>query len=126
MNEPAGEVAAETTQPGRRRRWGVVLAGAVLLAGVVFSGVWIATFVPWAWESSGDRLPGVATDDPASCEHVLNNHGEYRCLTDDEHEREQLALQRDATGVVVGFFVVHCTVAAGEVLQRRQLADAAA
>ncbi len=98
---------------------------ALVVAAVLFCGVIIFGFVPWAWGSTAGRLPGVPTEDPAVCEHVLNNHGEYRCLTDAEHEREQLAVQRFVTAVMFGFFVAHCTIASGEVLRRRQLDDVA-
>lgn len=98
---------------------------ALVVAAVLFYGVIIVAFVPWVWGSTDGRLPGVPTEDPAACEHVLNNHGEYRCLTDAEHEREQLAMQRYFTAIIFGFFVAHCTVASGEVLRSRQLADTA-
>lgn len=98
---------------------------ALVVAAVLFYGVTIAGAGPSMWGSIGGRLPGVPTEDPAACEHVLNNHGEYRCLTDAEHEREQLATQRFVTAIIFGFFVAHCTVASGEVLRQRQLAGAA-
>ena len=95
---------------------------ALVVAAVLFYGVIIAAAGPTIWSSTGGRLPGVPTDDPAACEHVLNNHGAYYCLTDAEHEREQVATQRFVAAVLFGFLVAHCTVASGEVLRQRQLA----
>ncbi len=90
----------------------VLFYGAVLLASVPFVVGFVTT-------TSGDAQYGVPTDDPSSCEHSVNDHGAYRCLTQSEYEAMQAFEQRFIACVFFGFFVAHCGVATGEVLLRR-------
>ncbi len=87
---------------------------------VLFYGAFVvgpgSTF--WGWSS--DTPQSVLTDDPSTCDYSSNNHGTYRCLTESEYEREQVATQRFVAGVMLGFYVTHCGVATGEVLLRRE------
>ena len=118
------------SSPGERRWWSRGLSvhdlrgglpwSALAVAAGLFYGVVILGLVAGPWGSIGGELPGVPTDDPADCEYLLENHGEYRCLTAAEHERERLSMQRFTTTVVFGFLVAQCTVASGEVLLHRR------
>lgn len=102
--------------------WPALVVAAVLFYGVV-GGLFISTAASFALGGTTGELPGVVTEDPSRCEYTMDNHGEYRCLTEAEHDRQQLAGQLFATAIFFGFFVGHCTVATGEILRQRQLSD---
>jgi len=92
------------------------------LAALFVVGYYAAAIVAglsmWGIVSSIDT--GSPTDDPSSCEYSSNNHGEYRCLTKAQHDRQEVSHQRFVGGILGGFFVAHCGIATSEVLLRRQ------
>jgi hypothetical protein len=62
---------------------------------------------------------GGPTSPAPGCRYRLVNHGEYSCVSRSTYLAAAAAEQRLAAGVLLGFFVLHFGIAAGELRRRR-------